>query len=256
MTTKKVVLIVVAVAAAIGLLIALFVGGILGVVFYSIGSSEAAETAKTFLRTNERLKQDIGDVRDFGYFPTGSVKTQGAAGDASLTLKVIGERKTVNATVLMAYRSGRDWRVVDAYYDNESGDRLALTNNFDDASAARSGDTPARTNTTTPVAGFDEDVFKANVLDSPRPVLVVVGSPSSLDSVELDKTIDKIAPKYEQSIALVRYNLSEQPYVLQRLGVRAVPTVIVYRGGEERERREGKISREQLAALLDGHVAE
>lgn len=256
MTTKKVVLIVAATLAALGLLVALFVGGIVGVVFYSIGNSAAAETAKTFLRDNQRLRQDIGDVRDFGYFPTGNIKTQGAAGNASLTLKVIGERKTVHATVLMGYRSGREWRVVDAYYDNEAGDRVALTDNFSDGETARRGDPQARTNAPAPVAGFDEENFRANVLDSPRPVLVVIGSPSSLDSVELDKVLEKIAPRYERSVALVRYNLSEQPYALQRLDVRAVPTVIVYRNGEERERREGKISREQMTALLDRYNEE
>jgi thioredoxin 1 len=237
------------------LLIALFVGSILGVVFYSIGSGEAADTAKAFLRGNQRLKQDVGDVRDFGYFPTGNIKTQGAAGDASLTLKVIGARKTVNATVLMAYRSGREWRVVDAYYDNEAGDRVALTSNFDDETASE-GDPATRTNTPGAVAGFDEDSFKANVLDSPRPVLVVLGSPSSLDSVELDKTLDRIAPKYERRIALVRYDLSEQPAALGRLDAQTVPAVIVYRGGEEQERREGKISRDELTTLLDRYAGE
>jgi thioredoxin 1 len=254
MTTKKVVLIVAALAAALGLLVALFVGGIVGVVFYSIGSSEAAETAKTFLRTNGRLKQDIGEVRDFGRFVTGNIKTQNATGNAELSLKVIGARKTVNASVTMAYRSGRDWRVVDAFYDDDAGERVALTNNFDDADTV-SG-TGAQTNTPGTVAGFDEDSFRANVLESPRPVLVVLGSPSSLDSLELDKTLDKIAPKYEQSLSLVRYNLSEQPYALQRLNARSVPTVIVYRNGEERERRAGKISRDQLTALIDRYVGE
>ena len=256
MTTKKVVLIVAATVAALGLVVALFVGAILGVVFYSIGSSEAAETAKTFLRTNERLKADIGGVRDFGYFPTGTIKTHGAAGNASLTFKVIGERKTVNTTVLMAYRAGREWRVVDAFYDNEAGDRVALTSNFDDAVPMSYGDPVTRANAPGTIAGFDEDGFRASVLESPRPVLVVLGSPSSLDSVELDKLLDEIAPKYEQSISLVRYDLSEQPAALQRLNARTVPTVVVYRGGEEQERRAGKVSRDQLTALLDRYAEE
>ena len=254
MTTKKVVLIVAGVLAAFALVVALFVGGIVGVVFYSIGNSEAAETAKTFLRTNERLRRDIGEVRDFGLFVTGNIRTRNAAGNAELSLKVVGERKTVNATVAMAYRSGREWRVVDAFYESDAGERVALTDNFADGETA--ADSRTRTKTTSPVAGFDEENFRANVVESPRPVLVVVGSPSSLDSVELEKAMERIAPKYEQRVALVRYNLSEQPYVVQRLNVRAVPTVIVYRSGEEQERREGKIPRDQLTALLDRYVEE
>jgi hypothetical protein len=256
MTTKKVVLIVAGVLAAFALVVALFVGGIVGVVFYSIGNSEAAETAKTFLRKNERLKADIGEVRDFGLLVTGNIKTQNAAGDAELNLKVIGERKTVNATVSMAYRAGRDWRVVDAFYDDGAGERVALTDNFADGAAAGGAGEQTLADTPGPAAGFDEDSFRANVLDSPRPVLVVLGSPSSLDSLRLDKELERVAPKYERSIALVRYDLSEQPAVIQWLEARAVPTVIIYRGGEEQERMAGKISREQLTALLDRYVAE
>lgn len=259
MTTKKVVLIVAGAFAALALVVALFVGAVVGVVFYSIGHSEAAETAKAFLRKNERLRQEIGEVRDFGFFVTGNIKTQGSAGNAELGLKVIGERETVNATVVMVYRSGRDWRVVDAFYDNDAGERIALTDNFvegETAGGAGRDDAGAQTNAPGPVAGFDEDGFRANVLESPQPVLVVVGSPSSLDSLELDRTLERIAPKYEQSIALVRYNMSDQPAVLQRLNVRTVPTAIIYRDGEERERKAGKISREELTALLDGYFRE
>jgi hypothetical protein len=252
MTTRKVVLIVAGVVAALALLVALFVGAIFGLVFYTIGSSEAAETAKTFLRDNERLKADIGEVKEFGYVVTGSVKTQPGTGNAELGLKVIGERKTVNATVTMAYRSGREWRVVDAFYDSEAGERVALTDAFVEEPAAAGAQAPSPG----PVAGFDEERFRADVLDSRRPVLVVVGSPSSLDSVELDKTLERVGPVYEQRFALVRYNLSEQPYVLQRLSVRAVPTLIVFRGGEEQERREGKLSRDELTALLERYSAE
>lgn len=254
MTTKRVVLIVAATLAALALVVALFAGAVVGVVFYSIGNSEAAGTAKTFLRKNERLRRDIGEVRDFGFLVTGNIKTQNAAGNAELSLKVIGEKKTVNATVAMAYRSGREWRVIDAFYDTEAGERVALTDNFADAETAVGAALPA--GTPGPVAGFDEESFRADVLDSPRPVLVVLGTPSSLDSLELDRTLEQIAPKYERRIDLVRYNLSELPAAILRLNAQAVPTLIVFRGGEERERLEGKVSREQLTALLDRHVGE
>ena len=56
-------------------------------------NSEAAETARTYLRTNEELKRDIGEVNDFGWFVTGNINTQNADGEATLNLKVIGEKK-------------------------------------------------------------------------------------------------------------------------------------------------------------------
>ena len=72
-----------------------------------IGNSEAAARAKDFLRNSEKLKAEIGTVKDFGNIVTGSVNFQNGKGAATLNLKVIGERKTVNATVELFLRKRR-----------------------------------------------------------------------------------------------------------------------------------------------------
>src|SRR4030095_13863166 len=99
MTTKKIVIIIAAVVLVIGALVVLFVGGIVGFALYSLGNSEAAVTAKDFLRNNDRLKQDIGEIKDFGSIVTGNINIDNNNGAANLNLKVIGEKKTVNASV-------------------------------------------------------------------------------------------------------------------------------------------------------------
>ena len=126
MTTKKLVTIIVVVLVVMGLLVAVFVGGIVGFAFYSISKSDAAATAKAFLRGNEKLKLDIGEVKDFGTFVTGSINVQNSNGDARLNLKVIGEHKTVNATVDMTYKSGRPWHVTSASYTDDQGRPIEL----------------------------------------------------------------------------------------------------------------------------------
>ena len=131
MTTKKIVLIVGGVVVALGFLIACFVGVIVGVAVYSVGNSEAAARAKDFLRNNEKLKMDIGEVRDFGSIITGSINSQSESGQATLHLKVIGERKTVNATVDLVLVKGSAWRVSSASYDAEPGQTIDLLDPYD-----------------------------------------------------------------------------------------------------------------------------
>lgn len=117
MTTKKIVLIIVGIVAVLCLIVALFVGGIAWFVFHTIGTSEAADTARSYLRSNEKLKQDIGEVKDFGSFVTGNINVKNGDGVATLYLKVYGEKDTVNARVDLSYRSNRAWRVTDASYE-------------------------------------------------------------------------------------------------------------------------------------------
>jgi hypothetical protein len=131
MSTKKIIIIVVVVAIAIGLLIAIFIGGIVGIALYSLGNSEAAVTAREFLRNNERLKQDIGTVNDFGRIVTGDFSVANGNGGANLYLKVVGEKKTVNATVQLMQRHGGQWRVVGASYRDDSGRSVDLLNVYE-----------------------------------------------------------------------------------------------------------------------------
>ena len=130
MSTKKIVLIIVGIVSLLALVVVLFVAGIVGFVFSTIGNSDAAETARTYLRTNEDLKRDIGEVKDFGWFVTGNIETKNQSGEATLNLKVKGEKKTVNATVSLLYRSNQNWRVTEAFYD-DNGRKVFLKAPYD-----------------------------------------------------------------------------------------------------------------------------
>jgi cytochrome oxidase complex assembly protein 1 len=132
MTTKKTVLIIAGVVGVLGLIVVLFVAGIFGFVVYQLGNSEAARKSEEFLRTNAKLKQDIGDVKEFGRFVTGGVNLgSGGSGRATINLKVIGERKTVNASVDLVLVSGSSWRVSAAHYVNDSGQTIDLLDPYD-----------------------------------------------------------------------------------------------------------------------------
>jgi hypothetical protein len=131
MTTKKIVLMVGGVVVVLALLVICFAGGIVGFALYQIGNSEAAARAKDFLRSSEKLKADTGPVKDFGSIVTGSVNLHNGNGDATLHLKVIGDRKTVNATVDLVLVRGGNWRVSSASYVNDAGQTIDLLDPYD-----------------------------------------------------------------------------------------------------------------------------
>jgi len=131
MSTKKIVLVVAAVVGVLALLAAVFVGGIVGFTLYSIGNSQAAAKARDFLRNNEKLKTDIGEVKDFGSIVSGNVRVVNNNGEATVNLKVIGERKTVAASVDLIYTNGSAWRVSGASYVSSSGQTIDLLDPYD-----------------------------------------------------------------------------------------------------------------------------
>ena len=130
MTTKKLLLIIGGVVVVLGLLVVCFVGAIVGFGLYSLNHSEAAARGRDFLRKSEKLKADIGPVKDFGSIVTGNIAFRDNMGYAQLHLKVIGEQKTVYATVNLML-SNRVWVVTEAVYVNSSGQTISLLNPYE-----------------------------------------------------------------------------------------------------------------------------
>jgi thioredoxin len=245
MANKK--LLIIGGCATLLLVVALFVGAVAGIGFYTIAHSEAAQTAKDFLRRNEKLKADVGEVQDFGWLVSGQIGVHNTDGQAALGLKVIGARRTADATVRLAYRGGQPWRVVGASYEDAGGRAVSLFDPYADAAptAEQGGDAGG------PGAGFDEQSFKTTVLEAEGPVLVFVGSPSSLDSRAVEQTLEQLDSRYTNNVTLISYTIDEQPGVLARLRVTTVPTLVLYVQGAERERLSGLVTREEIAGLLD-----
>ena len=119
MSTKKILLIIAGIVLVLGLIVAIFVGGIAFFVFRTISHSEAADTARTYLRNNQQLKQEIGEVKDFGWLVTGNINITNGDGVATLYLKAIGEKGEANTRVDLGYRNNRDWRVTGASYTRD-----------------------------------------------------------------------------------------------------------------------------------------
>lgn len=119
MSTKRIILIIAGIVGVLALIVAIVFGGIAWFTFHKLNNSEAADTARTFLRNNEILKRDIGEVKDFGSFIPFNINVQNTDGEATLHLKVIGEKRTVNASVDLSYRNNRSWRVTGATYERD-----------------------------------------------------------------------------------------------------------------------------------------
>src|SRR5207248_7824238 len=161
MSNTKLFLLVGGLIAGLCLLILLFVGAIAGTVLYSIGHSEAAATAKAFLKRNEILKRDIGEVRDFGWLISGQINAQGTDGVATLRLKAIGAQRSAWTIVQLAYRNGGIWRVVGAWYVNAEGRTVTLLDPYSFETSAPSHEAS--------YGGTSDASFATDVLQSPEP---------------------------------------------------------------------------------------
>lgn len=131
MKAKKIVFVVGWVLTGLMVLTAIFVAAIVYFGLYTVNKSEPAEKAKAYLRTNEKLKQDIGDVQNIGNIDTVGINDRNGNNEVTLKLKVYGKDKTVNATVNLILVQGNAWRITSASYVNSNGQTIKLLDPYE-----------------------------------------------------------------------------------------------------------------------------
>ncbi len=91
------------------------------------------------------------------------------------------------------------------------------------------------------------------VTTSELPVLVDFWAEWCGPCRRLAPVFERLAAEYEGRVRFAKVNVDENPDLTVRFGVRGIPTLILFRNGEEVERMVGTRSRDEIAALLDRH---
>jgi len=96
--------------------------------------------------------------------------------------------------------------------------------------------------------------FESDVLKSEQPVLVDFWAEWCAPCRMIGPSVESVAEDLEGKAGVYKMNVDENMNVPQRYGVRGIPTLIVFKGGEEKERIVGAVSKEAIASALEKHV--
>lgn len=89
-----------------------------------------------------------------------------------------------------------------------------------------------------------DETFEAEVLQSERPVVVDFWAPWCGPCKAVEPVLNDLAQAHTD-IGFAKLNIDENPVVASRFGVLAIPTAILFEGGEARESVVGARSRSQ-----------
>jgi len=97
--------------------------------------------------------------------------------------------------------------------------------------------------------------FDQVVLQSKTPVLVDFWAEWCGPCRTLAPVVEAIAEQYGDAVRVVKLNVDDNPSVVQRYRVQAIPTLILFQDGEEKDRIIGAVSKETIARAIEPGVA-
>ena len=104
------------------------------------------------------------------------------------------------------------------------------------------------------IENVNDENFGQVVLDSKQPVLVDFWAQWCGPCRSLAPIVDALAEQYAGTARIVKLNVDDSPAVVERYRVQAIPTLILFQGGEEKERLVGVSRQEAIASAIDVHV--
>ena len=94
-------------------------------------------------------------------------------------------------------------------------------------------------------AGFDAEVLKGDL-----PVLVDFWAPWCGPCSAIAPFIEELAQEFEGKVKIVKMNVDENPGTPSKYGIRAIPTLILFKNGEVVEQVTGAVSKASLKQML------
>ncbi len=99
-----------------------------------------------------------------------------------------------------------------------------------------------------------DDSFDQEVLQAEGPVLVDYWADWCGPCKMIAPILDEIAGEYNGKLKVAKLNIDENPVTPPKFGIRGIPTLMIFKGGNVEATKVGAVSKSQLTAFIDSNL--
>lgn len=98
-------------------------------------------------------------------------------------------------------------------------------------------------------SSFEQDVLKSEI-----PVLVDFWAPWCGPCRMVAPVVEEIAQQYDGKLKVVKVNTDENPTVASNYGIRSIPTLMIFKGGQRVDMVVGAVPKTTLSTTLEKYL--
>lgn len=106
-----------------------------------------------------------------------------------------------------------------------------------------------------PTTKLTDDNFEAHVLNASGTVLVDFWGSHCAPCKKMAPSLEAMSDQFQGDLMIAKLNIEENPMTPSRYGIRAVPTLMIFQNGKQKETRIGAQSKDALSSWLKEVVA-